>query len=185
MKERETLLSPSSGYGCCWSSGASSRTDTRRIHTRGEREKERGERATHTATAHETAHACARCEDRRSSAAPSCSPPRSSSLRPRLSRSHSLLSPSLSVTLSLSPSLCPFLSRSFPPLSSSPVGLPHGQRIRKRGYTRWINFIGALSLVRPSRPADDYIGIVPCFALLCSTPFCTPWHCAGVAAGAR
>jgi len=38
------------------------------------------------------------------------------------------------------------LSFSLFSLPASPVGLPHGQRIRKRGYTRWINFIGPLSL---------------------------------------
>lgn len=132
-------------------------------HTKRTRKRERG-RITHTATA----HACARCENRRFSTAPSCcSPPRSSSLRTSFSLLFSLCRP-LSITRSL-PS-----SRFFPSLSSSRVGLPHGQRIRKRGYTRWINFIGALSLHQPSHPADDYIGIVPCFALLCSTPFCTP-----------
>lgn len=83
---------------------ASSRTDTRRIHTRSAREtagvrgRER-ERATHTAATHGTAHACARCENRRSSATPSCSPSRSSSQSPRPSHSHSLSVTALSLPL--------------------------------------------------------------------------------------
>lgn len=106
-------------------------------------------------TTNETAHACAWRENCRSSAAPSFSPLRSSSVSLSFRR--------------------PFPSCFFS-LPTSPVGLPHGQRIRKRGYTRWINFIGVSSLSLPLflspssalRPVDDYIGIVPCYALLYS-----------------
>lgn len=140
---------------------------TRLVHTRSARERE-GESHAHSRHAWD-AHACARCEDRRSSAASSCPPPPLRSPSP----------PPASISLSFSrrrrslPS-----SRSFPPLSPSRVGLPHGQRIRKRGYTRWINFIGALSLFAgpPSplrRRLYRYCSLL-CFALFYSVPFRTP-----------
>lgn len=113
------LLS-SSGYGCCWSSGASPRTTTD-PGRRGE-----GERAIHTYV--------------------------SSRMKPRTHARNVKTAGPLLLHRSLLFAPLPSLSfrRLFPScfssLPTSPVGLPHGQRIRKRGYTRWINFIGVPSL---------------------------------------
>jgi len=121
----------SSRYGYCWSSGASPRTTTREARTQ---------------------------------KYPLPFPPSYVYLPPRtqlhthardvktadppLHHRSLLLSSSFSLPLpsrrSSPLSLLP-LPRSSPTCSASPVGLPHGQRIRKRGYTCWINFIEVLS----------------------------------------
>lgn len=147
-----------------------------RIHREGERESEREHHVHGHTYTRETGYACAQCEKRRSFARRSLF--LSLSLLFLLSSSHSF--PVLPLLIFLSP------------LPASPVGLPHGQRIRKRGYTRWINFIVArylslflslhisiyLSLTHSlthwlSALPADYIGIVLRFAsvLFCTAPF--------------